>query len=249
MSPFDNAPDLPLLETAGPPLDFVADFAGMGSTGLLPAGTAADIDWKSVWLEEALYRLSQAHKIISEQKERIAHLEGLSLTDELTGLVNRRGFEMSLRREIAEASRNPHTTGLLMMIDVDDFKAVNDTHGHLAGDRYLRRVAHFLFENVRTQDLVARLGGDEFAILMTRIDETDGRQRAQSLIDLANSQTVAWNAHALPVKLSQGLHVFDGRDRPEDILMRADMRLYENKRQRQRQRHGRRAPAQKSRSA
>lgn len=246
MSPFDNAPDLPLLERAGPPLDFSADLAGIGPSGLLAARPAADIDWKSVWLEEALYRLTQAHQVITEQKERIAYLESLSLTDELTGLCNRRGFEGALRRELAEASRHPTACGVLVMIDIDEFKAINDTYGHLAGDRYLRRVAQILTENVRVQDLVARLGGDEFAILMTRIDAEDGRTRARDLVETANGLSIPWEGHALPVKLSLGTHVFTGAERLEDILLRTDIKLYENKRQRH---QARRAPAQKSRSA
>lgn len=244
MSPLDNAPDLPLVETAGPPLDFSADIGGLGPPGLM-SPTAAAVDWKAVWLEEALYRLSQAHRVISEQRERIAYLESLSLTDELTGLINRRGFEQALRRELAEASRHANAQGVLVMIDVDEFKTINDVHGHLAGDRYLRRVAQILTENVRAMDLVARLGGDEFAILMPRVDEADGRQRAHKLIAFANGQSVPWECQALPVKLSQGTHVYTGAERPEEIILRADRKLYENKRQR----HARQRVAQKSRSA
>ncbi|HYD69622.1 GGDEF domain-containing protein, partial [Azospirillum sp.] len=100
-------------------------------------------------LESALAKLAEAQDLINQQQERIAYLESLTMTDELTGLLNRRGFYGHLRRELAAARRNPAAGGVLVMIDLDGFKAINDTHGHLAGDFYLRQVARLLQLHVR----------------------------------------------------------------------------------------------------
>ena len=89
----------------------------------------------------------------------------LSSKDALTGLVNRRSFEMSLAREVDRVARAGEPA-LLLMLDIDHFKAVNDTHGHLAGDQVIRAVASAVEQTVRPMDLVARVGGEEFAIIL-----------------------------------------------------------------------------------
>ncbi|MCP4126877.1 MAG: diguanylate cyclase [Gammaproteobacteria bacterium] len=99
------------------------------------------------------------------------HLEDLSMTDHLTGLLNRRKFEHNLTHEIGRAARYQREFSLVMM-DLDDFKRVNDTYGHAVGDEVLIRFGEILRDRTRASDMVARLGGDEFSILLpeTRLD-------------------------------------------------------------------------------
>jgi len=106
-----------------------------------------------------------AERRIAELLDRVANLEETASTDDLTQVLNRRGFRAELERALAAAGRYG-IKGMLIFIDLDGFKDVNDDHGHAAGDHILRTVACILNENVRETDYVARLGGDEFAILL-----------------------------------------------------------------------------------
>jgi len=104
----------------------------------------------------------------------------LSNTDELTGLANRRHFQLILKREMAQAHRfQAHFT--LIMADIDNFKAYNDTHGHLKGDNLLKKISKVLLQNTRGIDLVARFGGEEFVILLPKTDVEGGKMAAEKL--------------------------------------------------------------------
>ena len=180
-------------------------------------------------LKALLVVLAEAEETINQQQERIAYLEGLTMTDELTGLVNRRGFNLHLKRELAAARRQGQGGGVLVMIDLDGFKAINDTHGHLAGDAYLRQVARLLQSHVREHDVVARLGGDEFALLLTNTDPVAGAARAAELAALANREQASWNGTALPIRFSVGVQPYGPADQEDEVIRRADMKMYRNK--------------------
>ena len=120
---------------------------------------------KDALLERALMYAAQVEQQIATQNERIEYLQGLSFTDELTGLFNRRGFSEQLKRTPASARRYGHT-GVLIYCDIDGFKDFNDLYGHCAGDAVLRHVASILENALREIDTVARLGRDEFAMIV-----------------------------------------------------------------------------------
>lgn len=181
-------------------------------------------------LQDTIMRLREAEAKIAEQKDRIDHLETLSMTDELTGLLNRRGFVDAFRRELASAGRKG-TGGVLVMIDLDGFKAINDTHGHLCGDWYLRHAARTLKENVRAHDVVARFGGDEFAVLLTDTDQAQGLARAEALSSIFNAGTCQWQMLTLPLRASFGVQPYGAGDQEEDVIRRADSGMYRVKRQ------------------
>src|ERR1700722_1732360 len=132
-------------------------------------------------LDSARLALTEADRVIRAQEEHIRRLEGLALTDELTGLLNRRGFTQALQRELALARRDLGASGVLIMADLDDFKSINDQLGHAAGDDYLRGAGRMLTASVRSSDIVARLGGDEFAVLCTRMSDDTGMKRLAKL--------------------------------------------------------------------
>lgn len=180
-------------------------------------------------LQDTIMRLREAEATIAEQKERIDHLETLSMTDELTSLLNRRGFVEAFRRELAGAKRNGGG-GVLVIIDLDGFKAINDTHGHLCGDWYLRQAARVLRDNVRGHDIVARFGGDEFAVLLTRTEAIQGAARAEALAQVFNQQTCHWQMKALPLRASFGTEAYGPEDKEEEIVRRADAGMYRAKR-------------------
>ena len=189
-------------------------------------------------------QLAEAHATIAEQRERIAHLEGLTMTDELTGLLNRRGFYNLFRRELAAGRRHGGGGGgVLVLIDLDGFKRINDTHGHLAGDAYLRQVARLLAGAVRQEDVVARLGGDEFALLLTNTDASRGAARARDIAETAGGHCVRWNNTDLPVRFSLGVQPYGSGDREEEVIRLADSRMYSDKANRRPQAASRRATA------
>ncbi|WP_225889754.1 GGDEF domain-containing protein [Indioceanicola profundi] len=176
-------------------------------------------------LQEAQDRLRAAERLIAEQQARIETLEAMSMTDELTGLLNRRGFMDAFHRELAAGSRLG-TGGVLVMVDLNGFKAINDTYGHLAGDHYLQQVARALKNAVRAHDIVARLGGDEFVVLLTRIDAEQGIARAKALEERINAEHCTWQRRRLPLRASFGAEPFGPDEDQDEILHRADIRMY-----------------------
>jgi len=124
-------------------------------------------------------------------------LVDLSSRDALTGLANRRSFELALAREIDRVARNGDPA-LLLALDIDHFKQVNDSHGHAAGDRVLEAVAGALLDSVRPMDLVARTGGEEFAIVLPNCPVAFGATVAER---------VRRRVEATPVAVSPSLQV------------------------------------------
>jgi len=178
---------------------------------------------------EAIGAAMSADVTITELTARVAELEQLAETDELTGLLNRRGFDQILHRSMASADRYDEQ-GVLIYIDLDSFKPINDTHGHAAGDEVLRKVACALIENTRDTDYVGRLGGDEFAVLLTRTSWINGLKRAGNIEGQLNSMMVGWQGRKISVRASLGLQKYGARDIGHDILCRADEAMYQTKR-------------------
>jgi diguanylate cyclase (GGDEF)-like protein len=179
-------------------------------------------------IEQLLAVAVWAEQTLAVQRARIRYLEGLSITDELTGLLNRRGFQHELARALARAERTLET-GLLVLCDLDGFKAVNDRHGHLAGDAVLCAVADLLAAKTRRSDYVARLGGDEFAVLMTHSSRTQAERRVTVLAGLINNLVVDWDGHRLPVSASFGFEGYHRGSQPDTLLFLADRALYRHK--------------------
>jgi diguanylate cyclase (GGDEF)-like protein len=233
MNPFTVAPEAMIAPALGGLESAVAAINGKGaSAGLPPFLFDAEMASNLRRMEGLLAGLEEAQRLIEEQRERIAYLESLSSTDELTGLINRRGFNQHFQRELGHAERDPAQGGLLLMIDLDGFKEINDTLGHAAGDAYLRCVARLLAGHVRHQDVVARLGGDEFAVLLTSTDAADAEARVSDLVAQVNAETFTWHGQTLPVRLSLGVCPYGANDRAEVVLRQADARMYADKRRR-----------------
>ena len=155
----------------------------------------------------------------------------LSLKDPLTGLVNRRYFQNELSREIEVVTRSGEPA-LLLMLDIDHFKKVNDTYGHPAGDAVLQAVAKTLTSGVRPMDTVARFGGEEFVIILPSCQGHYGRQVAERLRESVSALTVT-----LPSGVSIQVTISIGgayaprwvRSTPELWMDRADIELYRAK--------------------
>lgn len=176
----------------------------------------------------ALSYAAEVEVRLAELNQRIAQLEALSVTDDLTGLLNRRGFDDVLARNLNSAARHDEC-GLLAYIDLDNFKDINDLHGHAIGDELLSAVGRYLQKNVRATDYAARLGGDEFTILFVRAEHAPTRERARSLIRGLNGISVRHGRQVITTRASLGLAYYDGNSKPEELLQRADRAMYADK--------------------
>ena len=180
-------------------------------------------------LEEMIAAAAEAERMIAGQKARISYLEGLSNSDELTGLLNRRGFHLALGAALARAQRRGET-GLLVLFDLDRFKAINDRHGHLAGDAVLAEVAALLKRGTRRSDAVARIGGDEFAILMSDTRRSQAAERLDRLEAKICSLQVPWRGRRIGVSASFGSAAYNAESGAQGLLFLADRALYASKR-------------------
>lgn len=187
----------------------------------------------SAFISQVLDLAAQAEQRIAEQQARIQHLESLTSTDELTGLLNRRGFMDGMQRALQSARRYDEE-GVLSFIDLDGFKPINDTYGHAAGDMVLRRVAELLLSNVRKTDLVARLGGDEYAVLFVHAVKQVGRKRAEVLRQILNASNLVFGNVSIPIRASLGCADYSGWSQPEELLRKADRSMYREKNRRAR---------------
>ena len=179
-------------------------------------------------LDDLLTAAAEAEQTLALQRARIRYLESLSVTDEMTALLNRRGFELELSRALARARRQDET-GLLLMCDLNHFKAINDTYGHPAGDAILRAVGKVLKRNTRESDYVARVGGDEFAVIMTHASLPQSEQLAEKLSALVNGMTVPWQDTNLAVSAGFGAVTYNRMSQAETLLFLVDQDLYRHK--------------------
>ena len=169
---------------------------------------------------------------LAQAKSRIAQLETLAHVDELTGLLNRRGFRRELERAVSYSQRYDVSV-VLVMIDLDGFKAVNDTYGHPAGDAALVHVARLLASNVRASDIVARLGGDEFALLLWHADLAAAAGAMIKLQARLASSPLHLQGTEVVLKASVGLAPLTAGRPIEEAVAEADRHLYAAKQYRQ----------------
>jgi diguanylate cyclase (GGDEF)-like protein len=168
---------------------------------------------------------------VSEQKRHQDELHALSISDELTGLHNRRGF-LVLAEQHARVSHRRSAPFAIVFVDLNGLKAVNDSLGHEAGDQMIRDAAAVLLNGFRESDILARLGGDEFVALLADADPANPAAIAER-IDTALAKHNMISATLPPLSLSVGISFFDPQ-RPASIaelMTDADRLMYENKRE------------------
>ncbi|HXY99563.1 MAG TPA: GGDEF domain-containing protein [Stellaceae bacterium] len=199
-----------------------------GITRLAPMGAVAAEDQPAL-LDWALAAAAAAERRIIDLEQRLVYLESLSVTDELTTVLNRRGFLLELTRAIAAAARGG-PQGVLIVCDLDGFKAVNDLYGHRTGNDVLRQVAAGLRRRVRKNDVVGRLGGDEFALLLIGASLANARRKCLSLARMLTGSPPTVDGSPIPLSASFGVAHYDGSEDQETLLHRADMAMYAQKR-------------------
>lgn len=162
-----------------------------------------------------------------EAERRLAHLAD---HDPLTGLLNRRGLDRALTLQLAH-DRRYGTGGSVLVVDLDRFKAVNDTLGHDAGDALLVQIADLLRGHTRATDVVARLGGDEFAVLLPTGDAIAAEGAARAIAATVAGHLAGADGAASRVTCSVGVALFDGEHDATAVLARADAAMYRAKRE------------------
>jgi len=162
---------------------------------------------------------------ITERQRSVDQLQHLADHDALTGLLNRRRLEHEIEQQVALAQRY-EGNACLVLLDLDGFKATNDSLGHAVGDELLRNVADVLRGRVRRSDMVARLGGDEFAILLPQADEERGRTVAEAVARAIRERVSVTDGHEVRITASFGVSSIEPCDTPSRVLRRADQAMY-----------------------
>ncbi|MFU0833632.1 MAG: GGDEF domain-containing protein [Oscillospiraceae bacterium] len=172
----------------------------------------------------------QLRLLYRELKQKEQAIQNLAYYDQLTGVANRTLFYELADKFLAAAKRNHEILGL-MFIDVDNFKQINDTYGHEAGDRVLVQVAGILTSATRRNDIVARYGGDEFLILLPQINTPENCNIVMSKILQAKRDAVICNGISVEICLSVGVSFYpqDG-DTVDQLIVKADHAMYVAKR-------------------
>jgi diguanylate cyclase (GGDEF)-like protein len=187
---------------------------------------------------ELVQHFADVAAIALHNAKTVLELKRLAATDDLTGLANRRSFREALRRYAASAERHKMPLSLLLL-DIDDFKQINDSWGHERGDEFLCSFAAALKRRVRESDIVARIGGDEFAILLPQTSKGEASLLARDL----TTQLKGPGAMPFPFGVSIGVASSSGVT-CDALLSEADRELYVDKAQQSRSRSGRSADDQ-----
>ncbi|TCQ01657.1 diguanylate cyclase (GGDEF)-like protein [Rhizobium sp. PP-F2F-G36] len=167
--------------------------------------------------------------LLSAVEHLRSQVERLANQDELTGIANRRMFMTCLSRTCAHAGAGHNFS--LLLFDLDRFKAINDKHGHAAGDAALKHVVEVIMGQLRNGEVFARLGGDEFGLLLPQTSAHDAATVAVRIVSAVQGTPVRWNAMRLPVTVSIGVVTQNQSSAtPETLLENADSALYETKR-------------------
>lgn len=185
--------------------------------------TLEDGDWHLI--RRLLAYAADAEQQISTQKDRIAELEQRSMSDDLTGLLNWRGFEKALDETIGRASAN-QVTGLLILIDPVGLDKINREHGYAAGDAALVGIAGELRKSVGEKGQVGRIGGDEFAVLLPDASEPNARARAMAFKVLLNGIAISNGRQKVRIRVQTNAMSFDGTCKARELLQAAELELH-----------------------
>ncbi|MFT3727716.1 MAG: GGDEF domain-containing protein [Terricaulis sp.] len=173
----------------------------------------------------ALERLAAERDALAD---KLQAAEAVADRDTLTPTFNRRAFLRELHRTMSEVERYK-TPAAVLYVDLDGFKALNDSYGHAAGDAVLRHVGRLLSDSVRESDVVGRLGGDEFGVILNRVSADEAAAKAKSLDEKVNNSAILHAGIAHRVRASIGVHAIVMNEDPETAIARADEAMYVDK--------------------
>ena len=201
-------------------------------------GTTVSVSWVASLIHDEHKKVSGAVLIMhdtSREKEMIERLGWLAQRDPLTSLYNRRAFEEHVGKALDslrehDVERRDNAGHVLIFIDLDQFKVVNDTSGHAAGDELLCLLGEKISHSLRAQDILARMGGDEFGILLVNCSLETGKQRAEEIRALISQAELIKGARKFTTTASIGLvHLTKQGETPNNALSAADLACYKAK--------------------
>lgn len=177
--------------------------------------------------EHMIDEVQKANEIISKLSEQVNVLEKDSNLDALTKVFNRRALSKYLNNLCSRNNLNYELH--LLILDIDDFKVINDTHGHIAGDKILIFVANILKKTLRDGDKIFRYGGEEFILVLNRIDIVHCQKIASRILQLISKNKLIYKGASLGVTVSIGSTILSETDTPDELIARADRALYKAK--------------------
>ncbi len=184
-------------------------------------------DGDQIRIGRAILKFLTSGNVEAQYHEEIYRL---MTVDGLTQVHNKRFFGEAMEKEFARSVRYQHPF-TVVVFDIDHFKKVNDTHGHLAGDEVLRRIGQLVQTKVRTNDTIARVGGEEFAVLLPEVTREGGITLAEKLRAIVAAEVFSHGKTTIPVTISLGVASWHaGHLDAESLLKEADGKLYEAKR-------------------
>lgn len=189
----------------------------------LPAITEKFNEIQSHMVDE----VKKANDIINKLSSQVETLEKDSNLDSLTKVFNRRALSKYLSNVCEQ--KNEHYELHLLLLDIDDFKVINDTYGHIAGDKILIFIANILKKTLRDGDKIFRYGGEEFVLILNRIDATYCQKIASRVLELINKNKLIYKGQSIHVTVSIGTTLYDLSDTPDCLINRADQALYKAK--------------------
>jgi len=200
----------------------------LGMLAILPKNNEKLSDGKM----ELLTTISNILAMSLKNAQEYQRLKEMTVKDGLTGILNRKGFQNFIQKEFHRAKRY-HRPLSLIMIDVDNFKKINDSLGHLAGDLVLQQLAGCLKRSIRQADIVFRYGGDEFVILLPDTDIEQAKMLLKRVLSDVKKHTFEWESNQINVKISCGISAtgeLESHEDEKDLITKADTRLYSAKR-------------------
>jgi len=174
--------------------------------------------------EHMVEEVEKANRIITDLSSQVKHLEQKTNIDSLTKIFNRRALNSYLQKICQEANTayNIH----MLMLDLDDFKLINDTYGHVAGDKILIFISNILKQTLREGDKIFRYGGEEFIVILNRTDNIFCSKIANRILELIRANNLIYKGETIHVTSSIGSTIFKDGDTPDSFIARADEALY-----------------------
>lgn len=192
----------------------------------------AEVETQAEGGSDALARLADENALLraslAQMREQLRDLEQIADTDTLTPLPNRRSFLRELDRVVSQANRHG-TPAAILYVDLNGLKAINDKHGHFAGDAALIHVAKLLSGLIRTSDIAARIGGDEFALILDHLDHNSAIETAERIGRRIAANPLDLGGTLVTLEASVGIATILQGDTVEDVMQRADRNMYRAK--------------------